>query len=85
MNLIPIIAKSKNYAENLLFFSNKLQDGKEVESDCLSYSPEYGYFLNLTKLEEPYGKYECKVVNSTDDDVVSMVLQLGNYRLNTFP
>ncbi|ODM93627.1 Platelet-derived growth factor receptor beta [Orchesella cincta] len=48
------------------------KDEERVDNDafCLGYTPELGFLLNLTKLENYLGTYKCKVENSTPDDVV---------------
>lgn len=60
-------------------FNFCVQNGEMVENknNCLSYTPELGYFLNLTLLDNPLGNYKCKVLNSTDDDYVSIKLGKG--------
>ncbi|ODM93441.1 Obscurin [Orchesella cincta] len=50
------------------------KDGKLVEKESLSYTPDIGYHINLTRLENPIGTYECRVRNSSVDDVLFVEL-----------
>ncbi|CAL8089246.1 unnamed protein product [Orchesella dallaii] len=56
------------------------KDGERVDNQsfCLSYNPELGYLLNLTKIENELGTYECRVTNS-EDDVVYVELDKGDF------